>query len=149
MYISDKRTRIKVPDSYSGNAIRDAEALRIAEEAFNRGYVFEACEDASEELDVPDYIESEPLQASDVYAEETAIEAPEEAAMEVSSAPNTEEIAVHTGARGGPPPRRGGIGDIIDLILSENVIILALIFVLWQNGTDDGLLLMLAILFFC
>ncbi len=139
MYISGQRDagrrraeEIKIPEQYSGNAFQtDTEALAIAEEAFKRGYVFD---DSSE-------VEKE--STNDATAEANAEVAHEVEAKETFGVPKNEggAVTVHK--------RQGGLSGILDRLTSENIILIALILILWDSKADDELLLMLIILFFC
>lgn len=153
MYISGQRESgrrrsgdIKIPEKYAGTALADAkstyetdaDALRTAEEAFRRGYVFEETKMPTEE-------------ASEVLAEETqgpVSESPDasETALYASAEPQAVPAALHKNIL---PQRRGGLAGILDRLTSENIILIALILVLWDSKADDELLLMLVILFLC
>ncbi len=139
MYISGQRDvgrrraeEISIPERYSGNAFpgqtenlrSDSGALEEAEAAFKRGYVFE---------DNTIESESEP-QAVSIETEVSAVQ---------TSAPESEAITVHKKAA---PKRQGGL---FDRLTNENIILIALILILWDSKADDELLLMLIILFFC
>ncbi len=144
MYISGQREtgrrragEIKIPESYAGNAFSDigvgdgqnTDALRTAEEAFRRGYVFE-------EANVPD--EGDVPEAAD-----------EAAVPSVTVTQDAVPVSVHKNARAVPERRVGGLSGILDRLTTENIILIALILVLWDSKADDELLLMLVILFLC
>lgn len=139
MYISGQRDagrrraeEIKIPEQYSGNAFpTDTEALAIAEEAFKRGYVFD---DSSE-------VERE-------NTDDTIAEANVDITHEVE-ARDTFGVSKSEGGAVTVHKRQGGLSGILDRLTSENIILIALILILWDSKADDELLLMLVILFFC
>ncbi len=144
MYISDKREKIKIPDKYAGNAFSDKgyesdpEALRTAEEAFMRGYVFD-----EQKLPGPP-LEEAPVadaQTAETEKTDTDVGVPfEEAAVSASARVN--EMSPKS-------ERSGRLSELIKLLTSENVILIGLILVLWNREADDELLIMLIILLFC
>ncbi len=147
MYISDKREKIKIPDKYAGNAfpegayVSDPEALATAEEAFSRGYVFEKTDEYSEtaELSDPTYDTYSVLPELDRSSAETPETFSEPA---VTSSVHKNEITSEN-------RERGRLSGLFEKLTSENIILLGLILVLWSAESDDELLLMLIILFFC
>lgn len=145
MYISGQRDtgrrrteEIKIPEQYSGNAFpTDTEALAIAEEAFRRGYVFDNAE--SRET-VEDGIAENVENTDNVEKSAANTDADFTDKIEVKETMG-DAVAVHK--------RQGGLPGILDRLTTENIILIALILILWDSKADDELLLMLVILFFC
>lgn len=140
MYISGQRDagrrraeEIKIPEQYSGNAFStDTEALAIAEEAFRRGYVFDSGDSQT-------VAEEKIIEDADADADLThETEAKETVGVSRSEG---DAVTVHK--------RQGGLSGLLDRLTSENIILIALILILWDSKADDELLLMLVILFFC
>lgn len=153
MYISGQRDTgrrragdIKIPEQYAGNAFSDvnsvyrsdAEALEKAEEAFRRGYVFE--ETKPKEINAAAVSEDRQAEGTDDAVPTDRNTADAEAAATVS---------VHKSVPPAPKRKRDGISGLFDKLTSENIILIALILVLWDSKADDELLLMLIILFLC
>lgn len=138
MYISGQRDagrrraeEIKIPEQYSGNAFStDTEALAIAEEAFRRGYVFDSGD-------------------SQTVAEEKIIEDADADLTHETEAKETFGVSRSEGDAVTVHKRQGGLSGLLDRLTSENIILIALILILWDSKADDELLLMLVILFFC
>lgn len=136
------RERVNLPEKYSGNAftddgvlrVTDKEALRIAEESFKRGYVFEKTDDTAivpEETDVSE--KAEPAAAEAVH---------------ISEAADTEKSADVPASA--VPLRSGGVlSGILSGITIEHIVLLTAIIILWDSRSDDELLLLLIVLFFC
>lgn len=113
------------------NADTEAEARRHAEELFRRGYVFD----------------------------DEALQNGTGTASRADGAAEAVARAVGTSAKGRaarPEKRRaeasglsGILGGIFDRITTEDILLGALILMLYMNGADDELLIMLAILLFC
>lgn len=173
MYVRNQNSRrisdIRVPDSYSGNAIprtnisqmTDEEALRTAEESFRRGYVFEDMRnqeypenplhnfdfdsDNNVEDDITQDSESGVL-ASDGVDRSAGGEAIAAMSSHAPPPPPTSK-PVHTHH---PHPHHGRPGFLRQLnIGTEELIIAGIILLLLWNGADIDLILMLAALLFC
>ncbi len=136
------RERVNLPEKYSGNAftddgvlrVTDEEALKRAEEAFKRGYVFEKTDDAAAATE-----ETGASEKTDHVATE-AVHISEAA----ETVPNADVPASAVSIRSG-----GVLSGIFNGITMEHIVLLAAILILWDSRADDELLLFLLILFFC
>ena len=169
------RDDMRIPSQYNGNAFDadgmrrsydpDGEALRHAEELFRRGYVFD--EPTLHSVPEPGGVRSEPQ--TNPTARMPGRQHPETAADDDAASgrlfdehsadePTSDESrdtteAVSAGlSRENTSPRpqlRGMLGGIFDRITTEEILLGALILILFLNGSDDELLIMLVILLFC
>ncbi len=144
------RGELKIPEQYSGSALSrtdplklellsEKDALRHAEEVFQRGYVFEEGKTEAEFSDA-----SVPAASA---AE--SLDSVKEVMVSPSSAPLAEEVAVSGKAHTLLPTGGGLLSGLIESVKIEHIILIALILILYDSKADDQLLVMLAILFFC
>ncbi len=147
---------MKLPEKYSGNAFDengvkrdydpDGTLLKNAEEFYRRGYVFDGEQNDSTEVSAT---------AEDSYHEVPVSQAPaENARKEVGDSKEVEKESVPASGKAQSSPARGSsivgqLGGILGKISTEDILLGALILMLYINGTDEELLIMLAILLFC
>lgn len=173
MYVRNQSGRrvgdVRIPDSYSGNAIprtnisqmTDEEALRTAVESFRRGYVFtdrrlpESPEKPAHSIDVDSKSDSEDdITQGAVFGAPASDDVDKDSGGETITAmkahqppPPPPSKPVHTHH---PHPHRGRPGFLKQLnIGTEELIIAGIILLLLWNGADIDLILMLAALLFC
>ncbi len=133
--------RVDLPEKYSGNAftedgvlrVSDADALKRAEEAFRRGYVFEPDGDGDGCMEPESEGEAPPSEPTDIHTADR--DAP------AASAAANGNVSVLR--------RSGVISELFKGITAEHIILLAAVFILWDSRADDELLLLLILLLFC